>query len=124
MNPREKVTMEEFTIDTRLDPEAIREVGRRAAGAGTRFMTSTVVEHVVADSVISYVINGPGGFVRQMELAVGWEELGDGKRRVTLEVGEFMTDQMKIAFIPIWPKSVTAMGSLKRFATRLRRELS
>lgn len=124
MTPREKVSTQEFTIDTSLDPEAIREAGQRAAEAGTRFLESRVVENGVADSTIGYSITGPGGFVQQMELAVTWKELDDGQRRVSMEVGEFMTDQMKIAFIPIWPKSVTAMGSLKRFAARLRKELS
>lgn len=125
MNAREKVSLQEFTIDTNLDPEAIREAAQRAAEAGMRFLKSTVHEAGVADSVIGYVIAGPGGFVEQMELAVGWEDVGEGRRRVTLEVGDFGTSRWVLwGFIPIGPKSATGMGSLKRFSERLRKELS
>ena len=122
MNAREKVSAQEFSVDTALDPEAIREAGRRATEAGTRFLQNTIREYAVEDSAIGYVITGPGGFVQQMDLAVGWEDLFDGKRRVTLEVGEFLTEQTKIYFIPIGPKSAVAMGSLKLFSARLRKE--
>lgn len=124
MTLREKVSLQEFSIDTALSPEAIREAGKRAAEAGTRFLDSKVVENGVADSIIRYSIMGPAGFVKAMEIFVEWEELGDGQRRVSMKVGEFMTDQMKLYFIPIWPKSVSAMGPLKRFSARLRKKLS
>jgi hypothetical protein len=71
MTPQEKVSEQEFSIETALSPEAIREAGQRAAEAGKVFMESTVVEHEVTDSYIIYVINGPGGFVQQMALAGG-----------------------------------------------------
>ena len=125
MTLREKVATQEFSIDTALSPEAIREAGQRAAEAGTRFLQSTIREDEVTDSGISYVFMGPGGFVQQMELAVGWEDNGEGQRRVTLEVGDFLTDRMTLwGFIPIGPKSVIALGSLKRFSATLREELS
>jgi hypothetical protein len=125
MTLREKVSAQEFSVATGRKPEGIREAGQRAAEAGTRFLESTVVEHEVADSAISYIINGPGGFVQKMDLTVRWDDTGDGQHRVSLEVSDFMTDRMVLwGFIPIGPKSVTAMGSLKRFAARLRKELS
>lgn len=126
MNPRAKVSLEEFSIDTTLDPEAIRDAGQRAAEAGTRFLESKIVEREVADSTIGYVINSSGGLFSQrlMDLTVGWEELGDGKRRVSLEVGDFATSRWELwGFIPLSPKSPTAMGSLKRFSARLRKDL-
>lgn len=125
MSAREKVSTQEFTIETDLDPQGIREAAQRAAEAGTRFLESTVHEAGVADSVIGYSITGPGGFVEQMELAVGWEDVGEGRRRVTLEVGDFGTSRWVLwGFIPIGPKAATGMGSLKRFSERLRKELS
>ena len=125
MKAQEKVSLQEFIIDTDLDPEGIREAGRRAAEAGTLFLQSTVQEAGVTDSVIGYVITGPGGFKELMELAVGWEDVGEERRRVTLEVGDFGTEQIKFFyFIPIGSKSATGMGSLKRFSERLRKELS
>lgn len=125
MTPREKVSLQEFTMDTALSPESIREAGQRAAEAGTRFLESRVVEKGVEDSTISYVITGPGGFVQLMDLAVGWGDTGEGQRRVTLEVGDFATERWTLwGFIPIGPKSATAMGPLKRFSARLRKELS
>ena len=125
MKVQEKVSQQEFTIDTALSPEDIREAAQRAAEAGTRFLESTVHEAGVADSVIGYVIMGPGGFAEQMELAVGWEDVGEGRRRVTLEVGDFGTSRWVFwGFIPIGPKPATGMGSLKRFSERLRKELS
>lgn len=125
MTLREKVSLQEFSVDTKLSPEAIREAGRRAAEAGTRFLDKRVVEEEAVDSTISYVITGPGGFVQVMDFMVGWEDMGDGRRRVSLAVGDFMTDRMTLwGFIPIGPKTVTAMGSLKRFSARLRKELS
>jgi len=126
MTPQEKVSMQEFTIDTSLDPEAIREAGQRAAEAGTQFMGCKIHEHGVSESVIGYVIDGFGISGRQMELAVGWKEIGEGRRRVTLEVGDdFATSRWELwGFIPISPKSATAMGPLKLFSARLRKELS
>ena len=125
MTLREKVSAQEFSVATGRNPEDIREAGQRAAEAGARFLESTVVEHQIADSAINYVVNGPGGFVQKMDLTVRWETTGNGQRRVSLEGGDFMTDRMVLwGFIPIGPKSVTAMGSLKRFAARLRKELS
>lgn len=124
MSAREKVSQQEFTIDTTLSPEDIREACGRAAEAGTQFLQSTVHEAGVVDSVIGYVITGPGGFVELMDLAVGWEEIGEGRWRVTLEVGDFGTEQWKVFYIPIGPKSATGMRSLKQFSARLRKELS
>ena len=124
MKAREKVTLQEFTMDTGLDPESIRQACGRAAEAGTQFLQSTVHEAGAVDSVIGYVITGPGGFVEQMELAVGWEEIAEERRRVTLEVGGFIIEQIKIYYIPVGSKSPVAMGSLKRFSARLRKELS
>lgn len=127
MNAREKVSLQEFSIDTALDPEAIHDAGRRAAEAGTRFMESKILEDEVTDSTINYAINSSGGIFSQrlMDLIVGWQELGDGKRRVSLGVGEFATSRWELwGFIPISPKSPTALGSLKGFSARLRRDLS
>lgn len=125
MNAREKVSQQEFTMETTLNPEDIPEACGRAAEASTRFLESKVVEHGVSDATISYVINGSFG-TKLMELAVGWEELENGKRRVTLEVGDnFATKRWVLwGFIPVTPKSATAMGSLKLFSARLRKELS
>ena len=128
MKLQEKVSLQEFTVDTTLSPEAIREACGRAAEAGTRFMDKKVVEHGISESAIGYVINSAGGLfsTELMELAVGWEELENGKRRVTLEVGDdFATTRWVLGgFIPIGPKSAAGMGSLKRFSDRLRKELS
>lgn len=126
MSAQEKVSAQKFTVETTLSPEAIREAGLRAAEAGTQFMGCKIHEYGVSKSVIGYVIGGLGAGERQMELAVGWEELKDGKRRVTLEVGDnFATNRMVLlGFIPLSPYSPTAIGPLKRFSQRLRKELS
>ena len=127
MKLQEKVSLQEFTVDTTLSLEAIREACGRAAEAGTRFLESKVVEHGVSDSVIGYVINSSGGLfsTQLMEFAVGWEEIGEGRRRVTLEVGDFGTSRWVLwGFIPIGPKTATGMNSLKRFSARLRKEIS
>lgn len=125
MNAQEKVSMQEFAVDTALNPESIREAGRRAAEAGTRFLDNKVVENGVADSSIRYVVTNPIGFMESMEIFVGWEELDGGQRRVEMKVGEFMTDRFTLwGFIPLGPKMVSAMGPLKRFSDRLRKELS
>jgi hypothetical protein len=118
--------MQEFTVDTALDAEAIREACGRAAEAGTRFLDTKVVEYAATDTAIGYVINGVNLLGTQlMDLAVGWEEIGDGRRRVTLEVGDFVTDRWALwGFIPLSPRSPVAMGSLKRFSASLRKELS
>lgn len=127
MSAQEKVSAQEFTMDTTLIPEAIREACGRAAEAGMQFMGSKIYEHGISSSVIGYVIEASVfDGTRVMELAVGWEDLEDGRRRVTLEVGDnFATKQWQLyGFIPLSPKSPAAMGSLKRFSERLRKELS
>lgn len=121
MTPRDKVSAQEFSVDTALDPEAIREAGQLAAEAGAQFMGPKIREHGVSSSVIGYVI----GSSEVMELAVGWEELENDKRRVTLKVGDnFATERWQWNFIPLSPKYPTAMGPLKRFSERLRKELA
>lgn len=127
MGAQEKVSLQKFTIETALDPEAIREACGRAAEAGsTQFLGHSIHEYEASDSVLGFVISGPGGFVELMGLAVGWEELENGKRRVKLDVGDdFATERWALyGFIPLSPRSPTAMGSLKRFSARLRKELS
>ena len=124
-DPPRKNLFTGVSIDAKLSPEAIREACRRAAEAGTRFLDKRIVEEEVVDSTISYAITGPGGFVQVMDFMVGWEGIGDGRRRVSLAIGDFMTNRMTLwGFIPIEPRSVTAMGSLQRFSARLRKELS
>lgn len=125
MPVQDKVSALEFTQETRLDPAAIREAGRRAAESGRRFMTSAISEAGANDTSIKYVAKGPGGFVEQMAMIVRWEELGEGRRRVHFSVGDYLTIQSKVfMFIPAGPKTAPALTSAQRFAAALREELA
>jgi hypothetical protein len=124
MTVREKVAAAEFAAQTVLEPEAIRKAGQRSAEAGKRYLTSTIYEKDVQPGGIGYVVKGPGGLAQQMTFTVTWTEPSNGLRRVSLQVGDFITGQSTFMFIPIGPKTVPALGSLKRFAEALRGELS
>ena len=56
MGAREKVSAQEFTAETTLSPQAIREACGRAAEAGMQFMGPKIHEHGVSSSVIGYFI--------------------------------------------------------------------
>ena len=124
MTVRDKVSAIEFVDETGLDRHGIRAAGHRAMEAGKRFMSNTISESQVTDDFISYAIKGPGGFVTQMKMVVRWHELGQGRRRVSFSVGDFLTSQSKVMFIPISPKSAPALTSARRFAEALRAELA
>jgi hypothetical protein len=121
---REKVSAIHFETETGLSPEQIREAGRRSMEAGRRFMNSTISETGGAAEIQGYVIKGPGGLKQQLAMTVSWEEIGQGRRRVSFEVGDFMTSQQTIMFIPIAPKTAPGLTSARRFAEALREELS
>jgi hypothetical protein len=120
---RESVAAEQFTIVTSKTPEQIRAAGLRAIEAGKRFMTSTPKEGAVTDDGIQYIVSGPGGLIQQMLINVGWTEVENGLR-VTLEAPSYLTTRQSILFIPVTPKRAPALGSLKRFASSLKAELS
>lgn len=122
MGVRDKVAAEEFTILTDKTPEQIRVAGQHAIEAGRRFMTSTIKEKNVTDSMIQYVIYGPGGIMQHMLVNLAWTETGD-QRKVTLEAPSFLTTRSTFLFIPLTPKRAPALGSLKRFASALKTEL-
>ena len=86
-------------------------------------MTSNISEAGVSANRIDYVIKGPGGIMQQMAFRVGLEQTPSGRRRVQMKVGEYMTTRQTVLFVPVTPKSVTALVSVKRFAEALQREL-
>ena len=120
---QDKVNATEFSVETGLDEREIRQAGQVAIEAGKRFMTSTISEAGVSANRIDYVIKGPGGIMQQMAFRVGWEQTPSGRRRVQMKVGEYMTTRQTVLFVPVTPKSVTALVSVKRFAEALQREL-
>jgi hypothetical protein len=123
MSAQDRVAAHEFAVETKKDAAAIREAGTHAVEAGRRFLTNTIKEAASRGSMTQYLIKGPGGIVQQMLINVRWRDLGNGRRSVTLEVPSFLTTRPTFMFIPIGPKSVPAMGSLKRFSAALRAEL-
>lgn len=120
---RDKVAAIEFVIETNLSPGDIREAGQRSLEAGRRFMNSTISESAAGAAAQNYVIKGPGGFVSQMALRVSWDEPVGGRRRVQFEVGDFITSQSTVMFIPLGPKTAPGLTSARRFAEALRQEL-
>lgn len=119
----DKLNAVEFTIDTWMDPRRIREAGWRAMEAGRRFMNNTINEASVVQDGITYVIRGPGNILDQMTFVVMWSELEDGNRRLQLSVSKFLTVQSTFAMIPVTPKSVVALESIRRFGESLLCEL-
>lgn len=122
---RTQVQAHEFTITTGASPDDIRRAGSRACEAGKRSMQSSVKEVAVAADRIQYEIKGPGGLVRQMQVALRIAPVDGTRRQVSLTVGDFLTMRpVMFGFIPSGPKRAPAMKSLERFSARLRQELS
>ncbi|MGY1631549.1 hypothetical protein ACI784_07570 [Geodermatophilus sp. SYSU D01186] len=113
-----------FAAETELGPAAIRAAGRRAAEAARHYLRTTITEVRATGSGIRYLAQGPGGFERQMALRVTWEEIGGGRRRVHLTVGDYLVERGRVLGIPVGPASVPALGSARRFAKALRAELA
>ncbi|MGY1822026.1 hypothetical protein [Geodermatophilus sp. SYSU D00079] len=113
-----------FTAETALGPELIRAAGRRAAEAARRYLRTTISEVRATTSGIRYLAQGPGGFERQMALRVAWEEVGGGRRRVHLTVGDYLVERSRVLGVPVGRASVPALGSARRFAEALRAELT
>ncbi|MGY1635469.1 hypothetical protein ACI78V_02305 [Geodermatophilus sp. SYSU D00742] len=113
-----------FTVETQLGPAEIRAAGRRAAEAGRRYLRTTISETRATGSLVRYVAQGPGGFERQMALQVAWEEIGGGRRRVHLTVGDHLVERSRVLGVPVGRASVPALESARRFAAALRVELA
>jgi hypothetical protein len=113
-----------FTAETELGPEAIRAAGRRAAEAARRYLRTTISEVRATGAGIRYLAQGPGGLERQMALRVAWEEIGGGRRRVHLTIGDYLVERSRVLGIPFGRASVPALGSARRFAEALRAELT
>jgi hypothetical protein len=113
-----------FTAETELGPEAIRAAGRRAAEAARRYLRTTISEVRATASGVRYLAQGPGGFERQMALRLAWEEIGGGRRRVHITVGDYLVERSRVLGIPFGPATVPALGSARRFAEALKTELT
>lgn len=123
MAVQEKVSAVGFVVETGLDAEGIRAAGRRSLESGKRFMTNTVTEGRGTATSQEYVIKGPGNIVKQMVLHLSWEQADQGRARVALSVGDYMTTRPVVLFIPVGPKSAPALTSARNFADALRQEL-
>ncbi|MBB3086875.1 hypothetical protein [Geodermatophilus sabuli] len=113
-----------FTAETELGPTAIRAAGRRAAEAARRYLQTTISETRASAAGLRYLAQGPGGFERQMALQVAWEEIGGGRRRVRLTVGDYLVERPRVLGIPVGRGTVPALASARRFAAALRAELT
>lgn len=121
---RDKVSAEEFSCVTPLDPAAIQQAGQTAAEAGKRTLQNSIKLAGSGSNHLDYLIKGPGGLVTQMAVRVSWSG-ADEQKHVNLSVGDFTTSRPVIfGFIPIGPASAPALTSLKRFSASLRSQLS
>lgn len=119
----ERVKLAEFTVTTHANDDRIRDVARAGTQVAKRSMQSSMKEKGSGPGTVIYSIVGLGGFVEQAQVALKWEEVGDGTTRVKLVTGSFMTSRQTFMFIPLTPKMVPGLASLERFSKYVRSEL-
>lgn len=123
MGQVDRVGLAEFTVTTHADEARIRDVATRAMAVAKRAMQSSMKEGSGGPGYQGYLFVGPGGFVKQMAVTLRWEDVGEGKTRVQLKTGEYLTTRPTFMLIPLGPKSVPALGSLERFSKFVKGEL-